>query len=115
MVQSKARGVHNSTGQFNLSCPGVYISTGQFNPSPGVYISTGPSPATSHVGHFEKDEINVPITLSAFRDGDQGPSSQVGQIQSLLLPAQLANSKFVPTYYRYTGDSFYLSTKFIFK
>ena len=25
-------------------------------------------------GCFEKDEINVPIALSAFRDGDQGPS-----------------------------------------
>ena len=23
---------------------------------------------------LEKDEINVPITLIAFRDGDQGPS-----------------------------------------
>ena len=23
---------------------------------------------------YEKDEINVPIALSAFRDGDQGPS-----------------------------------------
>ena len=25
-------------------------------------------------GSIEKDEINVPIALSAFRDGDQGPS-----------------------------------------
>ena len=27
-----------------------------------------------HSGSIEKDEINVPIALSAFRDGDQGPS-----------------------------------------
>ena len=26
------------------------------------------------VYYIEKDEINVPIALSAFRDGDQGPS-----------------------------------------
>ena len=30
-------------------------------------------PACSGKG-VEKDEINVPIALSAFRDGDQGPS-----------------------------------------
>ena len=27
-----------------------------------------------HSGCAEKDEINVPIALSVFRDGDQGPS-----------------------------------------
>ena len=28
----------------------------------------------AHTDRIEKDEINVPIALSAFRDGDQGPS-----------------------------------------
>ena len=32
---------------------------------------------------IEKDEINVPIALSAFRDGDQGPSKVTKTIYKL--------------------------------
>ena len=34
---------------------------------------------------IEKDEINVPIALSAFTDGDQGPSKVTKTERSLLL------------------------------
>ena len=38
----------------------------------------------------EKDEINVPIALSAFRDGDQGPSKVTKTKDEINVPIALS-------------------------
>ena len=37
------------------------------------------------LGRYTKDEINVPIALGAFRDGDQGPSKVTKTVSGLKL------------------------------